>query len=126
MDNAADMPSTQVNALQVAPAELEAILLQNDDINDAAVVGITLHNEEWPRAYVALKEHVKERVTEKTIQDWIKDRVSKHKRLVGGVAFVDEIPRLASGKIQRKFMREWAKRDAPILEAKGPVDRAKL
>jgi 4-coumarate--CoA ligase len=32
----------KVNALQVAPAELEAVLLENDDIADAAVVGITL------------------------------------------------------------------------------------
>jgi acyl-coenzyme A synthetase/AMP-(fatty) acid ligase len=32
----------KVNALQVAPAELEAVLLEHDDIADAAVVGITL------------------------------------------------------------------------------------
>jgi len=32
-----------VNALQVAPAELEAVLLENDDVADAAVVGITLY-----------------------------------------------------------------------------------
>jgi 4-coumarate--CoA ligase len=32
----------KVNALQVAPAELEAVLLENDDVADAAVVGITL------------------------------------------------------------------------------------
>jgi hypothetical protein len=28
---------------------------------------------------------------------------------VGGIAFVDEVPKLASGKIIRKLMREWAK-----------------
>jgi 4-coumarate--CoA ligase len=32
--------------------------------------------------------------------------------LVGGVAFIPEVPRLPSGKIQRKVMKEWAKRDA--------------
>jgi acyl-CoA synthetase (AMP-forming)/AMP-acid ligase II len=32
----------KVNALQVAPAELEAVLLENEDVADAAVVGITL------------------------------------------------------------------------------------
>ena len=32
----------KVNALQVAPAELEAVLLENDDVADAAVVGVTL------------------------------------------------------------------------------------
>jgi 4-coumarate--CoA ligase len=35
---------------------------------------------------------------------------------VGGVTFVDEVPKLASGKIQRKVMREWSKKDALILE----------
>jgi 4-coumarate--CoA ligase len=32
----------KVNAFQVAPAELEAVLLENDDIADAAVVGTTV------------------------------------------------------------------------------------
>jgi 4-coumarate--CoA ligase len=32
----------KVNALQVAPAELEAVLLSHDLVADAAVVGITL------------------------------------------------------------------------------------
>ena len=49
--------------------------------------------------------------------------MAKHKRLVGGVVFVEEVPKLASGKIQRKTMREWAKRDAAELEKTG---KAKL
>ncbi|KAF1982583.1 4-coumarate-CoA ligase [Aulographum hederae CBS 113979] len=106
----------KVNALQVAPAELEAVLLENDDVADAAVVGITLHHEEWPRAYVALKDHAKGKITEKQLQNWMKSRVAKHKQLIGGVQFVDEVPKLASGKIVRKLLKEWAKRDAPRLE----------
>ena len=106
----------KVNALQVAPAELEAVLLEHEHIADAAVVGITLHNEEWPRAYVCVQDYAKGRVTPGEIQEWIKSRVAKHKWLVGGVTFVDEVPKLASGKIQRKTMREWAKADAKILE----------
>ncbi|KAK3071062.1 hypothetical protein LTR53_009322 [Teratosphaeriaceae sp. CCFEE 6253] len=117
----------KVNALQVAPAELEAVLLQHDDIADAAVVGITLHDEEWPRAYVALKEHAQGKVTAQGIQQWMRGKVAKHKLLVGGVAFVDEVPKLASGKIQRKVMREWAKRDAAGVErGMGGDVRAKL
>ncbi|KAK5128233.1 hypothetical protein LTR85_002900 [Meristemomyces frigidus] len=106
----------KVNALQVAPAELEAVLLEHDDIADAAVVGITLHGEEWPRAYVAVADHAKGKLTAKDIAAYMKVKVAKHKQLVGGIAFVDEVPKLASGKIQRKVMREWAKRDAPGLE----------
>ncbi|KAF4120116.1 AMP-binding enzyme [Geosmithia morbida] len=102
----------KVKGLQVAPAELEAVLLENEAIADAAVVGINLDGNEWPRAYVVIQETAKDATTPKGIQEWIKSRVAKHKQLSGGVAFVDEVPKLASGKIQRKTMREWAKRDA--------------
>ncbi|OBT83337.1 hypothetical protein VE02_08541 [Pseudogymnoascus sp. 03VT05] len=108
----------KVNALQVAPAELESVLLEHEDIADAAVVGITLHSEEWPRAYVVMQEHAKGKVTPHDIQQWIKPRVAKHKWLVGGVTFITDVPKLASGKIQRKVVKDWAKEDAKILEAK--------
>ncbi|OBT53969.1 hypothetical protein VE04_05800 [Pseudogymnoascus sp. 24MN13] len=107
----------KVNALQVAPAELESVLLENKDVADAAVVGITLHIEEWPRAYVVLQAHARGKVKPEEIQSWITSRVAKHKWLVGGVSFVDEVPRLQSGKIQRKVVKEWAKSDAKMLES---------
>ncbi|KAG9512003.1 acetyl-CoA synthetase-like protein, partial [Aureobasidium melanogenum] len=118
----------KVNALQVAPAELEATLLEHEDIEDAAVTGIKLLDEEWPRAYVQLRDQAKGRVIAKDIQNWIAARKAKHKHLVGGVMFVDEVPKLASGKIQRKVLREWAKRDIPVVEKElnGKKLRAKL
>ncbi|KAL2202914.1 4-coumarate-CoA ligase [Sarocladium strictum] len=115
----------KVNALQVAPAELEAALLENEHVADAAVVGITLNGNEWPRAYVVIQDASKGKVTPQAIADWLIPRVSKHKRLVGGVVFVDEVPKLASGKIQRKTMRDWAKRDAVEIEKQGST-KAKL
>ncbi|KAH8817160.1 4-coumarate-CoA ligase [Xylogone sp. PMI_703] len=99
------------NGLQVSPAELEAVLLENDHVFDAAVVGLVTENNELPRAYVSLKETSIGKVTEQDIQSWLKTRVAKHKWLTGGVAFVPVVPRFASGKIQRKLVREWAKRD---------------
>ncbi|OJD40767.1 4-coumarate-ligase [Diplodia corticola] len=107
----------KVNGLQVAPAELEAVLLEHEDIADAAVVGVTLRGEEWPRAYVSLKGDKKGKTTEKQIQDWIKVKVARYKQLAGGVSFVDEVPKLQSGKIMRKVLRQWASRDSPALEA---------
>lgn len=107
----------KVNALQVAPAELEAVLLEHEDIEDAGVVGIKLSNdEEWPRAYVRLKDDRVGKLSAAQIQQYMADRVAKHKQLVGGVKFVDEVPRLASGKIQRKILKEWSKRDAAEME----------
>lgn len=70
-----------------------------------------------------IHESSKGKVTPKDIQEWIKPRVAKYKLLTGGVVFIDEVPKLASGKIQRKTMREWAKKDAAEIE-KGP--QAKL
>ncbi|KAJ5629464.1 hypothetical protein N7528_003121 [Penicillium herquei] len=101
----------KVNALQVAPAELEAVLLEHDDIADAGVVGAIVGGEERPRAYVRLKEDGASKISEAKIHAYMKARVAKHKQLAGGIRFVDEIPRLASGKIQRKTLKDWAKRD---------------
>ncbi|ORY68579.1 4-coumarate-CoA ligase 2 [Pseudomassariella vexata] len=106
----------KVNAFQVAPAELEGVLLENKHVADAAVVGISVRGEEFPRAYVVIREASKSKVTPEGIQEWIKPRVAKHKLLTGGVQFVDEVPKLASGKIQRKILREWARKDAAATE----------
>jgi 4-coumarate--CoA ligase len=75
----------KVKGFQVAPAELEAMLLENEHVADAAVCAVQADHEELPRAYVALKDPSKGRVSEKQIQDWIAGRVAKHKRLDGGV-----------------------------------------
>jgi acyl-coenzyme A synthetase/AMP-(fatty) acid ligase len=87
---------------------------------------VQIFGEEFPRAYVALKDESKGKITQKQIQDWMRTKVAKHKQLVGGIAFVDEVPKLASGKIQRKLMREWAKRDSPLVEKELGNLRAKL
>lgn len=107
----------KVNGLQVAPAELEAVLLEHPDVADAAVVGITVHDEEMPRAYVVLKKEPKSQAAE-AIQGFVNRKVAKHKRLTGGIMFVDEVPKLASGKIVRKVLREWAKRDAEVVKGR--------
>ncbi|RDW65640.1 acyl--CoA ligase [Aspergillus mulundensis] len=101
----------KVNALQVSPAELEAVLLGHDGIADAGVVGFVADGQECPRAYVSLKDEAKG-LTEADIQNYMTDRVAKHKQITGGVKFVAEVPRLASGKLNRKVLKEWARRDA--------------
>lgn len=91
-------------------------LIENPDIEDAAVVGVNLSSGERPRAYIKVASHAEGSLTPTQVQDWIKPRVAKHKALAGGVVFVPEIPKLMSGKIQRKVLREWAKRDLEIIE----------
>ncbi|KAJ9639897.1 hypothetical protein H2201_007324 [Coniosporium apollinis] len=115
----------KVKGFQVAPAELEAVLLENEDVADAAVVALQLEHEELPRAYVVLKDAAKGSVTEDDIRKWMNERVAKHKQLLGGVKFIDEVPKSPSGKIQRKVMRDWAARDAKEMNL-GPTMKAKL
>ena len=74
-----------MKGFQVAPAELEAVLLENEHVADAAVVGFPGEYEELPRAYVALKDQAKGRVNEGDIQEWVAGQVARHKRLDGGV-----------------------------------------
>lgn len=81
----------KVKGNQVAPAELEGILLDHPAILDAAVVGVTIDGEEYPRAY--LQKSAEAKLTEKEVADWIASRVIKYKRLQGGVVFVDAIPK---------------------------------
>ncbi|KAF1945948.1 4-coumarate-CoA ligase-like protein [Clathrospora elynae] len=99
----------KVKGLQVAPAELEAILLDHPEVQDAAVIGITVDGDEQPRAYIMPQSQ--EKATQETaasIKAWLAERVSRHKRLEGGVHFINAIPKNPSGKILRKELREKA------------------
>ncbi|RMJ09137.1 hypothetical protein BHE90_006477 [Fusarium euwallaceae] len=100
----------KVKGFQVAPAELESILLEREDVADAAVIGAVIDGEELPRAYIVKTPSGKD-TTEQAIADWLATRVARHKRLRGGVVFVDAIPKIPSGKILRKALRERAQRE---------------
>ncbi|KAJ9614294.1 hypothetical protein H2200_002430 [Cladophialophora chaetospira] len=111
----------KVNGLQVAPAEIEALLLQHQKISDAAVVGLDLNDNEYPRAYVMLEPGLSPgELTELEVQKYIAERTAKHKHLRGGVEFKRSIPRLQSGKIMRSKIKEWAKQDAKSFRPVRP------
>ena len=99
------------------------MLLEHEAVADAAAVGITVNGEEFPRAYVVLQPAAIGKVTETMVQEFVSDKIAKHKRLAGGVRFVDAIPKLASGKIVRKIIREWARQDAGMRRG---TDTARL
>ena len=91
--------------LQVAPAELEALLISHPKINDAAVIGIRDESQatEVPRAYVVAEPDTDLKAQE--VMDFVRENLANHKQLRGGVVFVDEVPKTASGKILRKELR---------------------
>ena len=68
--------------------------------------------DEFPRAYVVLKEQAKGRITEEELVAWIGERVARHKRLTGGIVFVQQIPKNPTGKIQRKVLKQWTREDS--------------
>ena len=87
---------------QVAPAELEALLLSHPAIADAAVIpSPDADVGEIPVAFVVVRESV----SADDIINFVRERVSPHKK-IRRVEFVDQIPRNATGKILRRVLVE--------------------
>ncbi|MGO8987945.1 MAG: class I adenylate-forming enzyme family protein [bacterium] len=91
---------------QVAPAEIEHILVGHPDIKDAAVVGEP-HPEygEVPVAYVVLRD--KASLSPEAIIEYAAQGLAKYKRLAR-VIFTEAIPRSPSGKILRRILKNSA------------------
>ncbi|MYS68981.1 AMP-binding protein, partial [Streptomyces sp. SID5926] len=90
---------------QVAPAELEALLLTHPGVADAAVVGAYDDDgNEVPHAFV-VRQPAAPDLAEGEIMMYVAERVAPYKR-VRRVTFVDAVPRAASGKILRRELRE--------------------
>ena len=86
---------------QVAPAELEAILLTHDLVDDVAVVPFPDEEAgEIPKAFVVAKSAI----DADALMNWLADQVAPFKK-VRQVEFVEQIPKSPSGKILRRLLK---------------------
>jgi acyl-CoA synthetase (AMP-forming)/AMP-acid ligase II len=92
----------KVKGFQVAPAELESLLLKHPKIADVAVIPIADEESgEVPKAIVVPKGPL----TADEVINFLSPQVAHYKR-VRQVAFVDAIPKSPSGKILRRILVE--------------------
>jgi benzoate-CoA ligase family protein len=96
----------KVGGIWVSPIEIENSLLQHDSVLEVAVVGVKNENNlDHPKAYVVLKQRIMPSESlEKELKEYVKKDLAPYKypRII---EFIDELPKTATGKIQRFKLR---------------------
>ncbi len=90
----------------ISSVEVEGVLLRHPAVQEAAVVGVP--HEQWgesPHAFVICKAD--SQVSEDEIKQFVRDNMA-HFKTPQWVSFVDELPKTATGKIQKFVLREGA------------------
>jgi len=88
---------------QIAPAELEALLLGHPKVMDAAVIGVLDDDkQEIPKAFIVAAPGAD--LTDTEVMEFVASQVAPHKK-VRRVEFIEAIPKSAAGKILRKDLR---------------------
>jgi benzoate-CoA ligase len=94
----------KVSGIYVSPFEVEATVAQHPSVLEAAVIGVTdADGLTKTKAFVVLKNG--QTVTEAELKAFVKDRLAAYK-YPRFIEFVDELPKTATGKIQRFKLRD--------------------
>jgi acyl-CoA synthetase (AMP-forming)/AMP-acid ligase II len=93
----------------VAPAQLEAVLLEHAAVADVAIIAKP-HEEagEVPKAFVVLRSGY-ENLPADELMAWVNGQIASYKQ-VREIEFIDAIPRNPSGKILRRVLKEQERR----------------
>jgi long-chain acyl-CoA synthetase len=99
--------------MNIYPAEIEAALDGHPDVLDVAVIGIP--SEAWGESVHAVIVRRGPALTEEIVISHARIHLAGYK-IPRSIAFADEIPRNASGKILKKVLREpfWKERDRRV------------
>jgi acyl-CoA synthetase (AMP-forming)/AMP-acid ligase II len=88
---------------QVAPAELEALIITHPEVADVAVIGIPDEEAgELPKAFVVCAE---DGLDHDQLMEWVAGQVSPQKR-IRLIEEIETIPKSPSGKILRRELRD--------------------
>ena len=94
----------KVSGIYVSPFEVEATLVQHPAVLEAAVIGVAdAEGLTKTKAFVVRKNGAA--VTEDELKQFVKDRLAPYK-YPRQIEFVDDLPKTATGKIQRFKLRE--------------------
>ena len=104
----------KVRGFQVAPAEIEGVLLSHPEVLDVAVVGVQVSEEssELPRAYIVRREGGE--VDVEGIRAWVEERLARYKQVDGGVVFVHSLPKNANSKVVKGVLQERAAKEMGV------------
>ncbi|KAJ1852212.1 hypothetical protein LPJ73_002870 [Coemansia sp. RSA 2703] len=107
---------------QVAPAELEGLLMNHPAVLDAAVIPVynRAQETEVPKAFVVVRPEFINLTLTQDIANYVASHVADYKALRGGVEIVNMIPKSPSGKILRRLLREResARQKIQLIKAK--------
>ncbi len=97
----------KVGGIWVSPIEVEATLIQHSAVLECAVIGLTDGDElVKPKAFVILKDgRSSSAELETELKSFVKDKIAAYK-YPRWIEFVDELPKTATGKIQRFKLRQ--------------------
>ena len=90
----------------IAPAELEAVLVEHPAVLESAVVGVPDKEAgEIPKAFVVLHSDVSYSFTDEELITFVNGKLTGYKKL-HEVEFVEDLPKIPSGKILRRELKE--------------------
>jgi benzoate-CoA ligase len=95
----------KVGGLWASPIEIENVLVEHPRVLEAAAIGIDADYTTRVKAFVVTRGDAGDDALVTELQDWCKDRLRRYE-YPHFIAFVEELPKTPTGKIQRYKLRE--------------------